>query len=42
MQFSLIQVCFRVGFGDVFRPRLVLSVEKWLIANFVSHSAVID
>ena len=42
MQFSLKQVCFRVGFGDVFRPRLVLSVEKWLIANFVSHSAVID
>jgi len=29
MQFTLRQVCFRVGFGDVFRPRFALSVENW-------------
>jgi len=29
MQFTLIQVCFHVGFGDVIRPRFALSVENW-------------
>ena len=28
MQFTLKQVCFSVGFGDVFRPRLARSVEN--------------
>jgi len=28
MQFTLGQVCFRVGFGYVFRPRFALSVEN--------------